>query len=102
MKELKLDVPYVKKIDKEVKKEEKYIASMQPHPGQHLFSYDGKKIEVITDKDYEPTSIAFNTGFQMEATKRLLMKNGYMYVVALNKKNAAKKFLRLSRQKHYS
>jgi hypothetical protein len=44
------------------------------------------------------TSIAFRNGEEMKAQKRLIMEKGALYVVALNKKNAIKKFIRLLKQ----
>jgi hypothetical protein len=65
-----------------------------PNPDNEYFKYDvaEKKISVITDDDYEMTVATMGSG---KVNKKLVMQKGCMYVTAINKKNAAKKFLRL-------
>jgi hypothetical protein len=60
-------------------KEGNHIASMLPQKGQSLFTYEvaTKKIETA------------------EINDELVIANGFLYVLAINKKNAAKKFLKL-------
>lgn len=61
-------------------KEGNHVANMQPQKGQSLFTY-----EVATKKLTKYDNIDEN----------LVIENGFMYTLALNKKNAAKKFLKL-------
>jgi hypothetical protein len=78
---------------KEVRKSEEHIASMRPQPGQNIYKYDTatKKITVLTADDFEKVDIEIGG----QVNKKLVMKKGCLYVVALNRKNAAKKFLKL-------
>lgn len=82
-----------KQVDKEVRKEKKYIASMQPHPGQHIFKYNiqEKELSVISAEDFEKTTVDING----KVNKKLAIQKGCIYVVAINKKNATKKVLKL-------
>lgn len=96
MKGLDHDIAPVEQHEaKEVREKDRYIASMKLNPGQSVFKYLDKKISIIGENDYVKTSIAFRNGEEMKAQKRLIMEKGALYVVALNKKNAIKKFIRL-------
>lgn len=82
-----------KQVDKEVRSEQKYIASMVPQKGQSVFKYSvkDKKISVIGEADFEKQTV----GLEGNVNKKLIIEKNHLYVVALNKKNAAKKFLKM-------
>ena len=82
-----------KQVDKEVRSEQKYIASMMPQKGQKVFKYDlkEKKISIIGESDFEKQTVGLN----QKVSKKLILDKNCQYVVALNKKNAAKKFLKM-------
>lgn len=84
-----------KQVDKEARKDLKHIASMMPHKGQFIFKYDMKerKVSVIQDSDHKKQSVGLNE----KVNKKLILDKNCLYVVALNKKNAAKKFQKLLR-----
>lgn len=92
MKGLDNDIAPVEQHEtKEVREKGRYIASMRPKKGQSIFKYFDKKISIIGENDYEKTSVNLDG----KAQKKLIMEKGALYTVALNKKNASKKFLKL-------
>lgn len=121
MKELSqhLQAPVENVVVKEERREEKYLSSMMPQAGQRLFvvNQGSKQTEIamiafskkftiddkiklilaldivreISDDDYDKTAVGLNGG----ATKKLIIKRGFAYHLAINKKNAAKKFLKM-------
>jgi hypothetical protein len=92
MKGLDHDIAPVEKHEtNEIREKYRYIASMKLQPGQSLFKYINKKISIIGEDDYEKTTV----GLKGKSQKKLIIEKGALYSVALNKKNAAKKFLRL-------
>ena len=88
-----LNVPIQKEITKEVHTETRHIASMQPQRGQQVWKYNPvtKELRPIESSDFEKVVVAY-TG---KTNKRLVMEKGCLYAVALNEKNAARKFLKL-------
>lgn len=82
-----------KQVDKEVRSEQKYFGSMMPKKGQKVFKYNilEKKITTIGESDFEKQTI----GIGQKVSKKLILDINCLYVVSLNKKNAAKKFLKM-------
>jgi len=73
----------------ETYKENSFLGSMHPKPGQSVFKYQDRKVQKLTDKDYE---ITFDiTGKK----KKLIIQKGCMYVIALNENNAKRKFAKM-------
>ena len=92
MKGLDHDITPIEKHEtKEFREKSRYIASMRPKPGQSIYKYFNRKITTIGENDYEKATVTL----QGKSNKRLVLEKGALYVVALNKKNAAKKFLKL-------
>lgn len=75
-------------IERTIPKEQKYLGTMLSHPGHTCFQYDTSTGEV-TPAVFETTSENLATG---KIRKKLLTKQGCLYVTALNKSNAQKKF----------
>lgn len=84
-------------IQEEVKKllptKKEHIATMQPQKGQKVWKYNlaEKSLRSITQEDFEKVT----SNLTGKVNKRLVMEKGSVYVVAINKKNAAKKCLKL-------
>jgi hypothetical protein len=68
---------------------DKFIGSLNPGDGHIIWKIDTKTlfIEPVTDEDYIST-----IGFDEKPRRRIMVKSGYLYCSALNKKNAMKRF----------
>lgn len=79
-------------VKKEVQVEKELIGKILPHRGHALF-----EINIETDEVQEamfiplPTFLKFGEEIQ-KPKKQVLIRDGYTYVSALNKKNALKKY----------
>lgn len=75
----------------EVKAEAKKIGSIQPYPGHTTFKMDlshpALLVSEVTAEDMETTH-HFNGGTK----RKIVVKEGFLYCSALNKKNAIKRF----------
>lgn len=82
------EIKPVEEVVREMRKENQYVASIMPKKGQSLFKYN-IQTKVITKVEDFQTEVKMNGS----VTKKLIMEKGNLYVAALNKRNAAKKFL---------
>lgn len=84
-------------IVSELRKEKKFLGTINPKPGHAVWEFDMIN-RAVNEAKYEETVAVFpiqkvrRTGLK----RKLLMKEGCMYVSALNKENAIKKFNRWS------
>ncbi len=80
-------------IEQEQKYQQKHIGSIHPHRGHTLFEVNLATGKIDTaefqQKDYVVGS-DLNSG---EARKKVIMKQDCVYISALNKRNALKKFM---------
>lgn len=74
---------------KPVKKELKFLGSLRPHRGHTLYEIDIAR-ETVTEATFESVTATY-TGERV--SKRVIAKEGCVYISALNRKNAAKKYL---------
>ena len=77
--------------------ERRYIGSMRIKPGHKLFVLSPDDLMIDTVTEFEETTAAWNTtGSKIIGNKRKVhMKDGHLYVSALNAQNARKKFLKM-------
>ena len=69
------------------------IGRKRPYPGQSVFKINRETLE-CTLADFEEVSVEFNNAPRVAPglRKKIVMQDGFFYVVALNKKNAMKQF----------
>jgi len=80
-------------INVEQQKKQEYIGSINLRPGHTLFEIDIVKSTIIP-AEYETSEVIFNPKGKTPTAKRrkLITKEGCVYVPALNKANAIKRF----------
>jgi hypothetical protein len=83
----------------EQRSEKKKIGSIQPYPGHTTFKLDlshpGLLVSEIEEQDMEVIH-QFNGG----VTRKIVIKEGFLYCSALNKKNAIKRFSAMLSQRY--
>lgn len=93
-----VEIPAIKPI----KKEERFVGRISPHKGQHVYELNTitGDIRQLTDNDFEDTNVSYPVGKQTITTvrRKLLVNERCVYVAALNKPNAAKKFKKFLQQ----
>jgi hypothetical protein len=77
----------------EQKKQVKLLGSLRPQPGQQFYQLDISTAQ-ITLAEFDSTS----TDLYGKVHKKLILKDGCMYVCAINKTVAEKKFKRMITQ----
>jgi hypothetical protein len=78
-------------VKKNQQKEKELIGKINPHSGHKTFEINNETLEIeeaIFNNDF-----AFKYGKNIQ-NKEILIREGYSYVSALNKKNALKQFLK--------
>lgn len=73
---------------KQIEKKTVFIGSLRLVPGHRVFQINTKTLEVC-EAEYE-TKIHYNSPNK----RKIITKEGFQYIMALNKKNALKKFHR--------
>lgn len=85
------DLPKMEVVaQKPVEQKTKLIGSMRPQKGQICWEYNTQTKE-LTPAEFQITSVSFDTP---KVNKRILVKDGCVYVLAINKKNALKKVIK--------
>lgn len=75
-------------------KKQKYLATLRPKPGQKLFRLNLDTAEI--DAPGLETSVSFSvSGGKPKKESKLQVEKNCLYCVALNKKNAEKKFIKM-------
>ena len=92
MKELKQHRPDEQHIKAEVpaKRQEVYMGALRPKPGQKVWQCDLKTGEV-KEAEFDNTTVNALAPHK----KKVRVKPGHIYAVAINKANAEKKFVKL-------
>ena len=80
-------------VKKQVQIEKELIGNITPHPNHKLYEIDNETGE-INEAMYieEPTFIKFGMSVPKNVIKKALVRDGYTYVSAMNKKNALKHY----------
>jgi hypothetical protein len=80
-------------IKKQIRVEKELVGNITPHPNHKLFEIDNETGE-INEAMYieEPTFIKFGMSVPKNIIKKALVRDGYTYVSAMNKKNALKHY----------
>lgn len=101
MKELEEQVKIEASVEKQVKKEEKFLGSMKLSPGHKCWELDLNTLH-IKEAEYKKIAINFAAAQKGEISRmrKLLTKESCIYVTALNMKNARKKFTIMLREKN--
>jgi hypothetical protein len=89
-------------IKQQQKKQIEYelIGSIQPLPNHFIFEINEETGEV-NKADYEiPKTIVFNW-YKTKIPKKLMINENCIYIPAMNKENALKKYLKNKNQSHY-
>lgn len=91
--DLKEEIKEVREIQQESKQE--YIGSITPHKGHTLFEIN-LDTKGICEATFEEQEVEFNPngGVIGSTRKKVVMNPNCIYISALNKNNAVKKFLR--------
>lgn len=79
---------------KEVNKEVKFLGKIRPHPGQKLWELNLKTgwiQEIVVDD----VTVNLKGG----VSKKFMVKENCMYTVAINIKNANRKFIKMTQRK---
>lgn len=78
------------------------IGSFKPYPGQKVWQLE-RSTGIITEAEYDESSLHLNqtilNGISAIIHNKIIIKPGYLYCVAINKKNAFKQFVK--QQKHF-
>lgn len=92
----KADQELVAKKQQESSREK--IASIRPYRNHRLYKIDKKTLEVVEAKlDTQPARFA-KEGKQTKRSE-VTIEEGFLYVSAMNKKNAIKKLMKMIKQK---
>lgn len=90
---MKLDVlpspNSVLEIQKPVKKTKKFLGTIHPHKGQFLWKLNLETMQ-ITKVEYDQVNVKMNG----EVHKKLEVEDGHLYALAINGKNAKRKFIK--------
>jgi hypothetical protein len=80
-------------IKKQIQVEKELVGNITPHPNHKLYEIDNETSE-INEATYieEPTFIKFGISVPKKTTKKALVRDGFTYVSAMNKKNALKHY----------
>ncbi len=86
----------------EQRSEKKKIGSIQPYPGHTTFKLDlSHPALLVSEIDEQDMEVIHN--FNGGVTKKIVIKEGFLYCSALNKKNAIKRFsLMLSKRYQFA
>ncbi len=98
MKELETYHKAEQEIVAEISKKKVWYHLAPPKKGQKVWKVDMKThiIDEVKQTDYSSITTTFKGGVK----KELQMMKGFVYLVALNKANAARKYLELLKQIH--
>lgn len=77
------------KIESEVKKKQVFLGSRLVQPGQKWWQFQISNGE-LKEAEYENTT----SSLKGKIVRKLVVKSGFLYCVAINKKNAEKKFIK--------
>ena len=80
------------------KKEYNHDGIILPKKGQTVWEIN-LQTEEITEAEYEKTTVAILNADPIP--KKIIQKSGHIYIPAINKKNALKKFKKSKNQKDY-
>jgi hypothetical protein len=72
---------------KQQEKQHAFIGQFRPHPGQKIWQIDLKTLEV-TPAEIDEAAV----NIEGEVQKKIIVKEKHLYCVAINKKNALRKF----------
>lgn len=76
---------------KEQEKKQEILGSIKPHRGHTLFKYN-KLTKVLSKAKFEELDAKFDISFkEIKQPRKIIVEENYLYVSALNEKNARKK-----------
>ena len=78
--------------EKSIEKQEMFLGSLRPHSGHSCYEYDTETNTVQLAK-FEQAEFNMITGEPLK--RKIITKESAMYITALNKKNAIKKFSKI-------
>lgn len=100
MKELDKPVPVKEEIEivaqKEIEKQQKLIGHMRPYKGQKVFEVNCST-GAIKEAEFTTVDVDFNKAIKKDFSprKKIIANENCIYIVALNKANALKKFFKI-------
>ncbi len=90
------DIEIVNEVKKQVEKQLKFVEQKRPHSGHKCFEINTKTNE-INLAEFKEEAISFEDARSgiISGKRKVIIKEGCVYVTALNKKNAIKKYNKL-------
>ena len=91
-----LEETKTRKIEVQAQKQEikklKFLGSLRPHKGQECYQLE-VATGVVTLAEFTTTNVPFGSTFKV--SNKIIVKPGYLYNTAINKKNAQRKFIKM-------
>jgi hypothetical protein len=79
---------------KPIQKQKVLLGKLRPQPGQKVFEVD-MVTAIVKESVYERVNAKLLPDGTTKVEKKINVKDGHLYCVALNKRNAEKRFLKM-------